>query len=309
MARSFRRISPPSDYDRLKQAEQDDPGLIFCASCNAIHRRPIDKSSPDIGGRNCAANASSQRLQLGGCRSLKWWQVHLAVSVHKGFLPLGGSDTNSVTQMRAERFSPAHGISLCKKMAKWECWDWHYERRMRMVHDKLFVRVTATKIFTLMERNNGLEDAPCCIHLKGTDKIRGAIQNAILDFTAAGAPARSQRTEFRCYWCPSIFQIVVSRCEGVKHGGVDAMGSASCEGRYQLSVCRYIDLGQCESIKSPEWPSLTTGRKSGVRGLLCQVKNTLLMQRMKRTILEEQRRCGVTKPRHNASRPTDASGG
>ena len=91
--------SPATQYQNLKKLEPNFPNLVFCASCKATHERPTDENCFEIGGPSCLANSASQRIRLGGCRSLTWWQVHLA--------------------MRAERLSPEYGVSLCKEVTKW----------------------------------------------------------------------------------------------------------------------------------------------------------------------------------------------
>ncbi|KAI9725324.1 MAG: hypothetical protein M1828_003339 [Chrysothrix sp. TS-e1954] len=241
--RSF-RIKPLSQYERLKQTEFDNPGLIFCASCNAVHKRPTrDEGRFDIGGPSCAANSRSQKLSLGGCRSLTWWQVHLAV--------------------RAERFTPAHGIPLCGKVEEWDCWNWHYTSRFKMMDDRLLVRIWATKTFTLMDRDEDLDNAPCCVHLQGSKKFRQALKDDILRFAAAGAPNILRSSLYTCFWCPSEARIAVSRLGDGKNASRERGDSALGEELYQLEVSRYIDVGRCESIKSLEWSSLTTTTAKG----------------------------------------------
>lgn len=257
--RKFRRKSTASEYARLKHTELDNPGLIFCASCNTTHRRPVDEHCLDIGGPSCVANTSSQKVQLGGSRSLSWWQAHLA--------------------MRAERFSPAHGIALCGRIEEWDCWDWNYAYCIKAINDRLLVKVVATKSFGLMEMYEGLEDSPCCVHLEASKKFDQLMRNAILDCVATSTPERAQSVLFRCAWCPSEFRIAVLRCNSDEKAANEGKNSALREECYRLIVSRYIHVGRCESIKSREWIGLTTWKARLGLGSLHTVSATKTIER------------------------------
>ena len=134
---------------------------------------------------------------------------------------------------------------------------------MKVVDDRLLIRVVAAKEIGVLEANQNLEDAPCCLHLKCSNQFRRLVANTISDSVPAYISVQSKI--YRCNCCPSESRVTVSRCNN--DGDV-----VTRVGRMKISMSRYIDVERCESIESREWSALATTRmRWWQQGSMCPV--------------------------------------
>lgn len=216
---------PTIAYQQLKPAEFHNPRLVLCASCEAFHQRPAEHVSYDTGGNTCDAN--KQSIVLSGGRNLTWWRAHLAV--------------------RAGRLSPEHGEPI--EIEDWACGKWQYSLCAKIVRGRLLIRVTGTTEFRLEEIKGealDVDDAPICGHAQKLQKTKllPLIREAILGFTSTGGLMEYRGREYRCLACSSQYVFIVRK------------EADPGQGRHSMSVCRYIDVGSCETPGSREWTSL-----------------------------------------------------
>ena len=227
-----RAQSTLSMFEYLKPAEICNPDFVLCAICETFHGRPTGRCRFNIGGDECPVN--DQRILLSRWEPLWWWQAHLIV--------------------RGQRLSPAHGWGVGANIGGLQHRGWQHKGDVKIVDGRLLVKITAVKKLRLDVIDQGLSNAPQCIHTVRSKKLQVVLRRALLAFMTAGATDPYKSPLYRCISCPSELRIQVVESKAAYENG----NVTSNIGQYLLSVNKYTDIGECDSPASRAWQSLIT---------------------------------------------------